>query len=207
MFFTYLQLGFLTLFTLMLLFRIIAGRLMLKVNPFALHFKKHPLDLFLEISTFALFFFWVMVLLFALLLETGTLSFRLFSKEPLFDFFGIRAAGAFIISLSLMIYGAGLFTLGESFRIGTDPENPGKLVIHGVYSRSRNPIFLFYNLYLLGSFLMQGRWFFLISFMVLGFLFHLQILREERFLKGIYGPAYEDYLKRVGRYWSFKRKI
>lgn len=66
-----------------------------------------------------------------------------------------------------------------------DQSAPGPLVTSGVFSQSRNPIFLSMDLFLIGAFGLNG-----------------QILHEERILGGLYGEPCARYRSHAGRYWG-----
>jgi len=111
-----------------------------------------------------------------------------------------RLLGCALIAASLALFAAALFSFGDSWRVGIDQDTPGALVTGGVFALSRNPIFVFMDVYLLGSFLVNGRLLFAV-YAVLGvLLIHLQIRREEAFLTELYGDAYRGYLDRTPRY-------
>jgi len=78
------------------------------------------------------------------------------------------------------------------------------LVTTGMFALSRNPIFVFLDLYAFGTFLINERLGFLLSALVLAAGIHYQILQEESFLRSTYGKAYHDYCRRTGRYFSWK---
>ena len=50
-------------------------------------------------------------------------------------------------------------------------------------------------------FLINGRFGFLIFALLAAIAMHWQILREEKFLTGLYGQAYRDYRARTARYF------
>lgn len=90
-------------------------------------------------------------------------------------------------------------------RTTVNPLDPGKashLVTDGIFRFSRNPMYLGQTFILtgwaiwLGS---AGEWLVLPLFIYLVTV--LQILPEERALAKIFGPAYLDYKKSVGRWW------
>jgi protein-S-isoprenylcysteine O-methyltransferase Ste14 len=91
--------------------------------------------------------------------------------------------------------------MGLSWRIGLDAETPGVLVQHGIFSRSRNPIFLSMRLNLLGlMFLLPNLWTLLL--LVCGELvIQIQVRLEEAHLPLVYGQAYESYRAQVPRWW------
>lgn len=124
--------------------------------------------------------------------------------EPLaFPFWDSPAPGWVGVGLcSAAIVGmvAALVSFGESFRVGIDEENPDKLVTDGLFAYSRNPIYVCFDGFFLGLFLIHRNIVILAATVGFALLIHRQILREERFLKGHYGDEYEAYLKKVRRY-------
>jgi protein-S-isoprenylcysteine O-methyltransferase Ste14 len=124
----------------------------------------------------------------------GVLSAPLFSWKP------ALAAGMVLIALGLAVFAAALVSFGASWRVGIDTEAAGKLVTGGIFAFSRNPIFLFMDMFFLGTFLVYPGIFFLV-FAAGSFLgIHAQILEEEKFLETNYGEPYRDYRRRVRRY-------
>jgi protein-S-isoprenylcysteine O-methyltransferase Ste14 len=84
--------------------------------------------------------------------------------------------------------------------VGIDTDHPGGLITTGVFAFSRNPIYLAFALILLGQFLIFPNWILLAYLGGATWLFHRQVLREERFLSQHYGRAYLEYSHRVRRY-------
>ena len=77
---------------------------------------------------------------------------------------------------------------------------PGELVTTGIFAFSRNPIYVFLDLWFLGIFLINGTLLFLI-FAVLAFaVVHWQIRQEEAYLSKLYGQPYNEYRSRTKRY-------
>ena len=101
--------------------------------------------------------------------------------------------------LSILLWS--LISFGWSFRIGIDTDQPDRLITTGVFAHSRNPIYVAFALVLVGEFLVFPYWPFL-AYLIAGiWLFHRQVLLEERFLIGHYGQQYQKYCKRVRRYF------
>jgi protein-S-isoprenylcysteine O-methyltransferase Ste14 len=112
----------------------------------------------------------------------------------------IKIFGEAIAISGLVIFILAFFSFGDSWRIGIDKKTAGRLVTGGIFSISRNPIYVAFDLIFIAVFLMNGTWFFLI-FALLGILaIHGQTLREETFLAQRYGEAYERYRKQTPRY-------
>ncbi len=77
----------------------------------------------------------------------------------------------------------------------------GKPVLKGFYKISRNPWYFFYGLLLFGVFLATQSISILVLVVLLNVVEYFVILSEERYLLRQYGKAYEDYLKKVPRYF------
>ena len=88
----------------------------------------------------------------------------------------------------------------KSVRIGVDYENAGKLTTTGIYAVSRNPMYVCFNMLFFGEFLIFPNIGMLCACIVAAASFHVQILKEEKFLKPHYGKDYEDYCRKVRRY-------
>ena len=144
------------------------------------------------IPPFAFFYFYV---LFAAAFNWPSVSARLFFGSEAIAWAGVLfcLAGLFVLLWSLISF-------RESFRIGIDPDHPDKLV-DGVFAFSRNPIYVAFAMILIGEFLIFPNWITLIYLGAALWLFHRQVLREEEYLKGHYGRAYEEYCRRVRRYF------
>ncbi len=114
-----------------------------------------------------------------------------------------RLLGTAAMLAGLLVYGLALQALGPSWRLTIDREKADKLVTHGIFARTRNPIYLGFTLLAVGSFLLLGRLILLLLALVFVVYFRHLIAREERFLGGHYGERYLEYCKRVGPYWTF----
>ena len=125
----------------------------------------------------------------------------------LFDSPALKIAGALLMPAGLAMYGLGTRGLGGSWRLGIDRKTPGPLMTNGVFSWTRNPIYVSFDLLLIGTFLTQGRLHFLLLALILAAMMHLQIRREDHFLIRNYGDAYRSYCAGVGRYvtWPWTR--
>ena len=78
---------------------------------------------------------------------------------------------------------------------------PKELVVAGFYRYVRNPMYVGILAVVLGHFLWFGYWYLLVYAIVIFLAFHTFVtLYEEPTLRGKFGAAYEDYLKRVPRW-------
>jgi protein-S-isoprenylcysteine O-methyltransferase Ste14 len=111
--------------------------------------------------------------------------------------------GVAMLATSVTLYALALAAMGDAWRIGIDHSSTTAsvgLVTHGVFARSRNPIYVAMDLLALGAFAVHGRVVQLVVAVALMILLHVQILREERFLAARYGEEFHQYAHRVGRY-------
>ena len=116
-----------------------------------------------------------------------------------------KALGALIVAGALILYAIALRDLGVSWRLGLDRSAPGPLITGGVYRWTRHPIYIAFDLWFMGTFLLTGRLSFLVLALIGVLLLHAIMDREERFLTRLYGDAYRDYSRRVGRYFFGQR--
>lgn len=120
--------------------------------------------------------------------------------DPMFQSPVLKAIGCILILGGLITFFLSLVSFGSSWRIGIDSQKPGQLVTTGVFSFTRNPIFLFIDMLFFSVWLIYGTLFFLATAVLVILVIHYQILQEERFLEGFYGEAYIAYKKNVRRY-------
>ena len=99
-----------------------------------------------------------------------------------------------------MIFLISVLRMKDSWRAGIPEEDRTELVTEGIYSFSRNPAFLGFDLQYIGLLLMFCN---LLTGMFSVFaitMLHLQILQEERYLTAAFGPEYLQYRRHVLRY-------
>lgn len=122
------------------------------------------------------------------------------SRQEFLPFEAVGWIGVALCLAGLLLLLWSLVSFGRSFRVGIDEDSPDRLVTTGVFALSRNPIYVAFAVILLGQFLIFSNWI-LLAYLGAGFwLFHRQVLREEKFLNKQYGQAYADYCQRVRRY-------
>lgn len=152
-----------------------------------------------EIAAFAGLVFWIVEVL-SYALHSGVRILPEAFHYQLFDSFPVQIAALLLISGGLIVFIFAFFNFGDSWRVGVDYETPGALVTRGVFSLTRNPIYVFIDSWFIGIFLMNGTLIFLVLAVLCIAAQHWQILREEEFLAQRYGEAYERYRKEVPRY-------
>jgi protein-S-isoprenylcysteine O-methyltransferase Ste14 len=116
------------------------------------------------------------------------------------DNFVVQALGWLVLSISGIVLIWAQAQMGESWRIGLDADTPGPLVVHGLFARSRNPIFLSMRLNLLGLMCLLPNLFSLLLLVCGELLIQIQVRLEEAHLPLLYGEAYEAYRAQVPRW-------
>jgi protein-S-isoprenylcysteine O-methyltransferase Ste14 len=113
----------------------------------------------------------------------------------------LKYAGITFCYIGLIIFLSALISFGKAWRIGIDENNSNELITTGMFKYSRNPIFLFMDLYFTGIMLIYPNIVFIIiaAGTIIGM--HLQILREEKFLINKFGEKYIEYKKKTRRYF------
>lgn len=119
--------------------------------------------------------------------------------------FNIRIAGLFLSAAGDAVFLCAVLTMKDSWRAGIPENDRTEIVTGGIYSISRNPAFLAFDLVYLGILMA----FFNIPLLVLSIfsvlMLHLQILQEEKFLPTVFGDEYLAYKSRVRRYFGRKK--
>lgn len=198
-FFDYFQIVVLVVFVLILTAKILYLRLGRNVNPIAIGGGKTGLRLAFELISLAGLLIWMV----ELLLYAFHAGFRIFPapldvqlvSSPI-----AKLIGAGLSSLGIIVFALAYVSFGDSWRVGFDVKNPGALVTTGVFSVSRNPIYLCLDLWFIGTFLINGTLIFLIFAGLAVAAMHWQIRQEETFLSNLYGQTYRDYCERTARY-------
>jgi protein-S-isoprenylcysteine O-methyltransferase Ste14 len=144
------------------------------------------------IPPFALFYFYIV---FGETFHLPAVSRQEFFRLEFAPWIGVAFCTA---GLGLLLWS--LISFGRSFRVGIDTDRPDRLVTTGIFALSRNPIYVAFASVLLGQFLIFLNWILLVYIGAATWLFHRQVLREEEYLKKLYGEEYADYCGRVRRY-------
>jgi protein-S-isoprenylcysteine O-methyltransferase Ste14 len=127
------------------------------------------------------------------------------SHEPLFPLPGLQHR-LFAISGSLLMGFALIWTviaqlqMKNAWRIGIDSDQPSPLVTHGLFSFSRNPVFLGMLGSLAGLLLATPNALTLMLLIVACILIQIQIRLEEEHLNHIHGRVYQQYRLSVRRF-------
>jgi protein-S-isoprenylcysteine O-methyltransferase Ste14 len=201
-FFDYFQIATVAIFVLVILVKALYLRLKRNINPIAIGRGKHGLAWAFELLGFAGLVVWMV----EILLYAFHAGFHIFPPPldvQLIDSQLAKIVGVNLITFGLIIFMMAYVSFGDSWRVGVDLECPGSLVTKGIFALSRNPIYVFINLWFFGIFLINGTLIFLIFAVLAAALQHWQITQEEAFLTKLYGQPYRDYCSRTGRYVRF----
>jgi protein-S-isoprenylcysteine O-methyltransferase Ste14 len=112
----------------------------------------------------------------------------------------LRGLGLPVAAAGVALYVLALRDFGLSWRFTIDRERPGALVTDGVFSHSRNPVYLALLLLALGIALLLGSPPLLGLACLAPLYFSSLIRREERFLVEQHGASYAQYAARVPRW-------
>lgn len=118
----------------------------------------------------------------------------------------VKITGVVIMSIGVAVFIAAVLQMRDNWRAGVQKEDKTELVTSGIYSVSRNPAFLGFDLMNIGILLLCFNWCLSLATIAVIVLFHLQIVNvEEDFLTEAFGDEYIQYKKSVCRY--FGRRI
>lgn len=117
----------------------------------------------------------------------------------------LRWLGAAIAAAGTAVFILAVRTMRDSWRAGVPDGDKTELVTDGIFSISRNPAFLGFDLVYAGILLMFFSWPLLAVSAFAAVMFHLQIVNvEEDFLTAAFGEEYLRYRRRVCRYLGRK---
>jgi protein-S-isoprenylcysteine O-methyltransferase Ste14 len=145
-------------------------------------------ELFLKIATYSV----LIVEIISIVLNT-THSFLL-----------LKIFGIILGVIGVTIFGIAVFTMRDSWRAGIPEKDKTELVTNGIFSISRNPAFLAFDLIYLGLLFCFFNWALLFFTLWAAIMLHLQIKQEEKFLTSIFKAKYVDYMQHTNRYLGKK---
>lgn len=130
-------------------------------------------------------------------LVSAILNTSLFSNQM------IRGIGLALLGLGTCLFIIAMVTMQDNWRAGIPEKDKTDMVTTGIYTISRNPAFLGFDLTYIGASLAFGNIIVLILTALTIALMHLQILEEEKYLETTFGNRYDTYKNKVGRYFVF----
>ena len=117
----------------------------------------------------------------------------------------LRIIGLIILAIGVIVFTVSVLQMKDNWRAGVQREEKTELVTTGIYSISRNPAFLGFDLMYIGIAIAFFNWYLCIATGIVLVLFHLQIVNvEEEFLIEAFGDDYIKYRKKVCRYLGRK---
>ena len=117
----------------------------------------------------------------------------------------VTAVGILLLIVAFFLVLVAQAQMGNSWRIGIDDKHKTQLVTHGIFSFSRNPIFLGMRLNLLGLFLVLPNAVTLTLWLLGDVTIHAQIFLEEQHLNQQHGTTYQNYQAMTPRYFGWPR--
>ena len=116
-----------------------------------------------------------------------------------------RSFGLVVALLGDIIFLVAVITMGNSWRAGVSSTEKTELITVGIYSISRNPAFLAFDLLYMGILLTYFNWWHLFVVIFAIVMLHLQVVFvEEPFLPTVFGEDYIKYRNKVCRYLGRK---
>ena len=114
-----------------------------------------------------------------------------------------RRAGVAITAAGVAVFMLSVLQMKDNWRAGVQKEEKTMLVTTGIYSISRNPAFLGFDLMYTGILFTYFNWCLCAATVIAVLLFHLQIVKaEENFLTEAFGNEYRQYKSKVCRYFG-----
>ena len=110
-------------------------------------------------------------------------------------------SGISVAAFGVLVFILAMTTMHDSWRAGIPESDKTQLVTTGIYSLSRNPAFLGFDLMYIGLLIAFFNLVHLVFALFAVIMLHLQILQEEVFLTGAFGAEYLTYRERTGRYF------
>ena len=143
-------------------------------------------ELFLKIATYS-----VLIVEIISIVHNTTLSFLL-----------LKIFGIILGVIGVVIFGIAVFTMRDSWRAGIPEKDKTELVTNGIFSISRNPAFLAFDLIYLSLLFCFFSWVLLVFTLWAIIMLHLQIKQEEVFLTSIFKEEYTEYRQYTNRYFG-----
>lgn len=118
-----------------------------------------------------------------------------------------QIAGIIITAFGVSVFVLSVIQMKDNWRAGVSKKDQTNLVTEGIYSISRNPAFLGFDLMYIGILITFFNWYLFIVTLIAISLFHLQIVNvEEDFLIERFNNEYLSYRNKVNRYFGRKNR-
>ncbi len=106
----------------------------------------------------------------------------------------MRYIGTILAVVGVSMVGVARFQLGKSFSVKPEAH---ELITHGLYSKIRNPIYVFAGVMLVGIFLVVQKPVLWIILIVVAIAQTIRAHREARVLEAAFGDAYREYRRKT----------
>lgn len=113
----------------------------------------------------------------------------------------LKYTGFALIHLALLWIILAQVQMSDSWRVGIDHSAKTELKTNGLFSVSRNPVFLGMLITLAGVFFILPNAITLLVFVASTLLFQVQVRLEEEYLKNTHGETYLNYCQNTGRWF------
>lgn len=102
----------------------------------------------------------------------------------------VREIGLGVAAIAFILWTVARLQLGKSFSVQAKAT---ELVTHGIYSKIRNPVYVFGTLFMFGMILWIGRPILLLVFLAIIPLQVIRARKEAQVLEAKFGDAYREY--------------
>lgn len=143
-------------------------------------------------------------------LMSGVFSVALAVLSVLFDLgihniWGLKALGFAVSVIGTLVFLKAIIDMKSSWRVGVNPNEKTKLVTNGIYSISRNPAYLGFDLMYIGILIAYFEPLIAVFFIAYIISLDMQARIEEEFLHKSFGEAYENYKNKINRYFGITK--
>ena len=142
--------------------------------------------------------YFLIIITYTIIVFQSLCIFGIFNRTQVFKYSEIL--GIIISLIGNVFFILALVYMKNNWRAGIDSTQKTTLTTSGIFNISRNPAFLGFDLFYIGTSLALANIFLIILTLIALILFHLQILEEEIFLTITFQDDYLNYKKRVRRY-------
>ncbi len=125
-----------------------------------------------------------------LTLVVGGAACALFWQHPPQDWNAVRIAGMALLVVGFVLWTIARFQLGASFAVKAEAR---QLVTRGLYSKIRNPIYVFGSWVVAGAILVFGKPVYLLIFLLLIPMQLWRAKKESAVLEAAFGEEYRTY--------------
>ena len=112
----------------------------------------------------------------------------------------LQWTGLVVAATGVAFFITAMLTMADSWRAGIPDSDKTAFVQKGIYSISRNPAFVGFDLMYIGLLIAFPNMVHLLFVIFPIVMLHLQVRQEEEFLRKTFGAEYDKYCRKVRRY-------